>query len=83
MTLIAPNGLAQPIFRYIHLLVPAKGGMLGTVEDWNTFVAIHEYTHILQMTNVSDQAELMCTLWEYLFPNIAVPTGRWKGYGLQ
>lgn len=78
---IAPNGLAQPIFRYIHLFwYPPKAGMLGTVEDWNTFVAIHEYTHILQMTNVSDQAELMCTLFGNIYsPNIAVPDWALEG----
>lgn len=72
---VAPNGLAQPIFRYIHLFwYPPKAGMLGTVEDLYTFVAIHEYTHILQMTNVGGHAELMCTIFGNTHsPNISVP----------
>src|SRR5690554_1927293 len=50
---ILTNGLANPVYNYIHLFCyPPASGQIGTVEDWNAMVAVHEYTHILQMTKI-------------------------------
>ena len=72
---VSANGLAQPFFYHVHLFwYPPKAGMLGTVEDWYTLVAVHEYTHILQMTNVGKGPKIMCSIFGNIFsPNVAVP----------
>lgn len=72
---ITPNGLANPYLDYVHLFwYPPKAGMLGTVEDWNALVAIHEYTHILQMTNVGKGPKILCSIFgNILSPNAWVP----------
>ncbi|HHW13038.1 MAG TPA: hypothetical protein GXX33_08575 [Firmicutes bacterium] len=72
---IAPNGLANPLLDYVHLFwYPPKAGLLGTVEDWNALVAVHEYTHILQMTNVGKGPKILCSIFGNIFsPNVAVP----------
>ncbi|HHT47812.1 MAG TPA: hypothetical protein GXZ98_00765 [Firmicutes bacterium] len=72
---ILPNGMANPFYYYVHLFwYPPKAGMLGTVEDWNALVAVHEYTHILQMTNAGKGPKVLCNIFGNLFsPNVWVP----------
>ena len=72
---VSTNGLANPLLYNIHLFwYPPTAGLLGTVEDWYTIVAIHEYTHILQMTNVGRGPKVFCSLFGNIFsPNVWVP----------
>ncbi len=72
---VTANGMANPVYNQIHLYwYPPRAGSIGTVEDWYTLVAIHEYTHILQMTNVGGGAKVLCSVvGDILSPNLWVP----------
>ena len=72
---IMANGLASASFNWVQLFwYPPEAGLIGTVEDWNTLVAVHEYTHILQMTNVGKGPQVLCRLFgNILSPNASIP----------
>lgn len=78
---IMANGSANPYFYQVHLFCyPPESGHIGTVEDWNAMVAVHEYTHILQMTNVTRWPKLLCSVFgNALSPNTYVPGWVYEG----
>jgi hypothetical protein len=72
---IITNGQASPYLNWVQLFwYPPEAGLIGTVEDWNAMVAVHEYTHILQMTNVGKGPQVLCRLFgDILSPNVYIP----------
>lgn len=75
------NGLANSAYNYIHLFwYPPAAGLLGTVEDWPALAAIHEYTHILQMSNVGKGMKVICSIFgNFYSPNVWLPNWMLEG----
>ncbi len=79
---IIANGFADPVFYRSHLFWYPPTGMLdmGGVEDWNTLVAVHEYTHMLQMTNASGFRRVIRDVFGNIYnPNCMVPGWIYEG----
>ena len=72
---VLTNGYANSALNWIQLFwYPPEAGMIGTIEDWNSLVAVHEYTHILQMTNASGVHSLLTSIFgDIMSPNNFVP----------
>lgn len=69
------NGFTDPIFKRI-ILVPTNPflGELNSTENWASLVGVHEYTHMLHLTNTGNFPEILSTIFGNIFsPNIYSP----------
>jgi hypothetical protein len=67
------NGMTDPITNRIFLFTyPPSASSLGTsIQNWATFVGVHEYTHLLHLTKVGGLMEAIKTLFgNYFLPNV-------------
>ncbi|MDD1475091.1 hypothetical protein MEO41_28045, partial [Dolichospermum sp. ST_sed4] len=67
------NGMTDSITNRIFLFTyPPSASSLGTsVQNWATFVGVHEYTHLLHLTKVGGLMEAVKTLFGNNFlPNV-------------
>jgi len=69
------NAWADPFWYNMHLYPTAPGrGQLLFVENWWSLACVHEYTHILHMTNTGDIPGGLRTVFGNIFcPNIYSP----------
>jgi len=70
------NGLTDPVYYNIHLLNYAE----PDIENWWQLVAVHEYTHMLHLTDTSGAPAVLTTLFgRELGPNIYAPVWMTEG----
>lgn len=77
------NGFAAPIVNTIHNFthIPPPSPYFGATRSWWRTVAVHEYTHISNMTLVSGMnPTLRLILGKIWQPNMYVPTWVAEGY---
>lgn len=70
------NGFANNLKMKINIFTndPLSSFILGAAENWFRLVSIHEFTHIAQMSNYSDQARYPVKIFGNSFsPNVHVP----------
>ncbi|HHU62366.1 MAG TPA: hypothetical protein GXZ55_10510 [Natronincola sp.] len=76
------NGFADSLFYRSHLYWYPMAG-LGAVEDWMTMVSIHEYAHILHMTNIGDPSKRFPRIMNNLaLPNSFAPGWMHEGFAV-
>ena len=76
------NGYADPLFHRVHLFTyPPSSGELGFTQNWWSLVGVHEYTHLLHLTNSGGFPSFLTFLFgSYLSPNIFQPG--WMSEGI-
>ncbi|MFA5033684.1 MAG: hypothetical protein WC614_11785 [bacterium] len=69
------NGITNPVFINIHLFTyPPSISSLGYTENWWADVGVHEYTHMLHLTNTSGIPNFLTSFYgTFLAPNIFSP----------
>lgn len=77
------NAYASPIENKMGIFVgnPSTFSTLDSSENWLRTLAVHEYTHIKQLTYASGASDLLTTLFGNIFsPNLFIPN--WMAEGI-